>query len=180
LPRPVWNRQNSLRRLKETEILKGMSEEQILARRKDSPELAKAFERKFKAASSGQSSQQMAALYERLLHEKDALLHQSIEQSDKHIQDMKETLDKAAGLSSETSRHAMDSMADMARSLGSGSHQQPPIILTSHPELSHRRCLPALEVRHHPIRHQQMCVQCGQFVPADSKHCEHCGHNLRA
>jgi len=169
-----------IKELKETEILKGMSEEQILAMAaKDSPELAKAFEEKFKAASSGQSSQQMAALYERLLHEKDALLHQSIEQSDKHIQDMKETLDKAAGLSSETSRHAMDSMADMARSLGSGSHQQPPIIINT-PSGAVTPAVPSGFGSQAPSNTpaNKMCVQCGQFVPADSKHCEHCGHKF--
>ncbi len=56
--------------LKQTEALKDLSDEQILARAaENSPEVAKAFAEKFRAAGGQEAQQQMQQLYERMLQE---------------------------------------------------------------------------------------------------------------
>lgn len=160
--------------LKKTEALKGMSEEQILAMSaKDSPELAKAFQEKFAAIAAGKASEEVKAMYERLVADKDTYLKQTREDAEKHTKDVSAAWEKAA----DQSTHAMNTMADVAKSFaqGSGAGQTPIIINTpssgsgpvvvSGPGSSTGTTAPQTK----------LCPQCGRFVPVDSKHCEHCG-----
>jgi hypothetical protein len=160
--------------LKKTEALKGMTEEQILAMSaKDSPEVAKAFQEKYQAIANGKASEEVKAMYERLMSDKEAYIKQTREDADKHTKDVSAAWEKAA----DQSTHAMDRMADVAKSFaqGSGSGQAPIIINT--PSGAGGPMVvsgPGSQAGSHAPE-TKLCPQCGRFVPADSKHCEHCG-----
>ncbi len=161
--------------LKKTEALKGMSEDQILAMSaKDSPELAKAFQEKFAAIAAGKASEEVKAMYERLVADKDAYLRQSREDAERHTKDVSAAWERAA----DQSTHAMDTMADVAKSFAQGSgSSQPPIIINTPfggggPTVVSG---PGSQQGTRSTSETKMCPQCGRFVPVDSKHCEHCG-----
>lgn len=97
--------------LRRTEILKGFSEEQILAMAaENSPEVAKAFQEKF----SGASSEKVEALYERMLEEKD-----------KAASDSAETQREHARLMSEMFQRGLDAMSQAGRPTTPGGSGRP-------------------------------------------------------
>ena len=136
--------------LRKTEALKGMSEEQILAlAAKDSPEVAKAFQEKYRAAAEGRLSDQERRMYERMMEEAkiseaairqvqenaarqaredaDKQILRTREDADKRSQEVSAAWEKAQG----TADRALDRMADTAQTFARSATPPPaPVIIT--------------------------------------------------
>ena len=102
-----------LAELKRTETLKSMTDEQILAMAAEhNPEVAKAFQERYRAIAEGESSKREKDLYERLLGEQKGFLDKMEDISDKRVDDF----DRASQRAQETQKHAIDALAATAKS----------------------------------------------------------------
>jgi len=152
--------------LRKEEALKDMTEEQILAAAaKDSPEVARAFQEKFRAIAEGKASDREREMYEKLLAEKDARERATVE-----------AWDKASARSKETTERALDRMADTAQAFARGQGGTPVVITqgTSSPQVISSGGVQAKEEQ----QEKKLCPNCGQFVDEDARHCEHCGNKF--
>lgn len=153
--------------LKKTETLKGMSEEQILAAAAaESPEVAKAFQEKFRAIAEGKASERDREMYERLLAEKEARERATVE-----------AWDKASARAKETAERALDRMADTAKAFANGKGNAP-IVITGTGTGGPQVISSAGGQSSQASREQKVCPKCGKFVDADARHCEHCGQKF--
>lgn len=150
--------------LKKTESLKGMSDEQILAMAaKDSPEVARAFQEKFRAAAEGKLSERERELYEKLLAERDVRDRATADawrESNRAVQDM-------AG-------KALDAVRDTATAFARG--QTPPVVVTSsnNPPVMYDGRAQAQQSSGASRR----CPQCGIAVDREAAFCPECGHKF--
>jgi len=153
--------------LKKAEALQGMSEEQILAEAaKDSPEVARAFQEKFRAIAEGTASDREREMYEKLLAEKEARERATIE-----------AWDKASARAKETTERALDRMADTAQAFARGQGGTPVVITTS--------STPIASADQHLGSQQDdaesgfiLCSSCHRKINADENYCPHCGKSL--
>ncbi|MFW6388361.1 MAG: double zinc ribbon domain-containing protein [Desulfohalobiaceae bacterium] len=134
---------NILAELKKTELLGGWSEDKILAEAaKNSPEVAKAFQERYKA----QSTDELKQLYERLIQDKDKFIEQYQEEQRQTRQDMKD-------ITTESLRSSRPSSQVVYPPLGGQQGMQ----LQDHqPAESCTSCGAALKAR------AKFCHQCGQ------------------
>ncbi len=135
--------------LKETEALRGLTEEQILARAaSNSPEVAKAFAEKFRSAGSGEATAQMEKFYERMLDQ-----GQQANQDLKNVQaDHAKTLENLLSTAMNTGRDV-----DVARVQSRGNH-------------------PASDAGEST---DAPCPQCTESSPDGSRFCGKCGFRLK-
>ena len=155
--------------LKKTEALKGMSEEQILAlAAKDSPEVARAFQERYRAMEAGEASRREREMYERLLREKDAAQSQVIDalrqSQQESIRTIKDVAEKGMGA---------------VRDMGVAQAQKPdgPVIVTSGGVTNtagQGGAQPGQEVP----RGKKVCPKCGRFVDEDWRFCGYCGYRF--
>ncbi|MBL7164451.1 MAG: zinc ribbon domain-containing protein [Anaerolineales bacterium] len=153
--------------LKKAEALQGMSEDQILAAAaKDSPEVARAFQEKFRAIAEGKASEREREMYEKLLAEKDARERATIE-----------AWDKASARAKETTERALDRMADTAQAFARGQGGTPVVITqgTGGPQVISPSGVQADQKQSEGMK---MCPKCGRFVDEEAHHCEHCGNKF--
>ncbi|GAP18535.1 zinc-ribbon domain-containing protein [Levilinea saccharolytica] len=169
--------------LKKTEALKGMSEEQILAMAaENSPEVAKAFQEKFRAIAEGRTSAEVKEMYERLVHEKDEAARRAQEEADKRAEDIKEAWEKSSDQSRQTTERAMDNITRVAESFARSQGQQTPtqpIIITpgQAPQVIHS--VGGGVTAQNGTDGRKVCVNCGQSAPVDAKFCEKCGNEFK-
>jgi membrane protease subunit (stomatin/prohibitin family) len=166
--------------LKKTEALQGMSEDQILAAAaKDSPEVARAIQEKFRAIAEGQANQETAEMYERLLAERQASLQRTQDDADKRVEDVAEAWDKSSARQQQTTDRAMDRMSDTAQAFARGQGGTPVVITgsgTGGPQVvSSDGSVATPQPTAEP---QKNCPNCALPVPADANFCEHCGHKF--
>jgi hypothetical protein len=150
-----------LAELKLTEALKGMTEEQILARAAEkSPEVAQAFVEKFRAMAAAQQPKQFQELYERMLAEQKAMAQSSAESHDRNAERMQTMFVKA-----------METQRDTATAFARGGNQ-PPMIITSGGGLP-SVVMPgtAGAVSGQVV----ICQKCHTPAPVGTKHCTNCG-----
>ena len=148
--------------LRKTEVLKGMSEEQILAlMAKDSPHVAAAIAERAKAQAQAGSSAEVKALYEKILAGKESEADRLERLAGKAL----EAMQRAAGAAAlreeghkreitDTAREAMDRMSDVAAAragAADASRGQAPDVV---------------------------CPRCKRQVPAGAKFCDNCGHKF--
>jgi hypothetical protein len=165
--------------LKKTEALQGMSEDQILAlAAKDSPEVARALQEKFRAIAEGQASQESAELYERLLAERDASLQRTQDDADKRVKDVSEAWDTSSGRAQKTAERALDRVAETAQAFARNPSDSKVIITGTGTGESHVISSDGDAVRSQGSTVRKSCPTCGKFVDDDSRHCEHCGHKF--
>lgn len=161
--------------LKKTEILKGMTEDQILAlAAKDSPQVAQALQEKFKAIADGQVGEKEKELYERLLGEKKEAFQKLQEESDKRVRDVTEANRQAQ----ETSRHAMDRLSETAQAFAKGSQNQPVIVVGGSGVSGHQIVTPDVNPVSQTKANAKVCPKCGNFQPVDTKFCNICGQKF--
>jgi len=150
--------------LKTAEALQDMSEEQILAAAaKDSPEVACAFQEKFRAIAEGKASDREREMYEKLLAEKEARERASIE-----------AWDKASARAKETTERALDRMADTAQAFARGQGGTP-VVITPGSGGPQTISPGGVQADQKQPDGTKMCPNCGRFVDEDARHCEHCG-----
>jgi RNA polymerase subunit RPABC4/transcription elongation factor Spt4 len=162
--------------LQRTKALKDMSEEQILALAAEkSPEVARAFQERYRAMAEGTASEREKELYERLLGEQKGMLDLMQTEADKRVKDVNEANIRAQ----DTARHAMDNMADTAKAFAQGSGNQPVIVVGGQGQGGTQVIHPSGGVTN---ASQNMgtktCVKCGRAVDADVKHCPYCGNKF--
>lgn len=170
--------------LKKSEALKGMSEEQILAMAaENSPEVAKAFQEKYRAIAEGRSSAEVKEMYERLVREKDDSVRRAQEDADKRAEDIKEAWEKSSDQSRQTTERAMDNITRVAESFARTQGQQAPgqpIIINTPgqaPQVIHT--VGGGIAGQQGAGEVKMCTECGQSAPAAAKFCEKCGHEFK-
>jgi colicin import membrane protein len=180
--------------LKKTEALKGMSEEQILAMAAEHfPAVAQALQEKFRAIASGQTSQEVTELYERLLKEREAAVETARRQqaenerllredADKRARDTSQAWEKATAQSKETTERAIDRMADVAQAFARNPAQPPAPVIVNNPAGVPQVIQPGMGVgpaAHNPLGAElKTCPKCGHSVVADEHYCEHCGQEF--
>lgn len=170
--------------LKKSEALKGMSEEQILAMAaENSPEVAKAFQEKYRAIAEGRTSAEVKEMYERLVREKEESVRRAQEDADKRAEDIKDAWEKSSDQSRQTTERAMDNITRVAESFARNQGQQPagqPIIINTPgqmPQVIHT--VGGNVVGQQGTGEVKMCTECGQSAPAAAKFCEKCGHEFK-
>lgn len=159
--------------LKKTEVMQGMTEDQILVMAaKDSPAVAQALTEKFKAIAAGETSQEVKELYERLLAEKEGSFDLFQVEADKRVDETRSAWETSSAQSKETIERALDRMSDTAKSFAQGSNQPPTIIMPGQggPQVIQTGASGAGE----QVR-AKICPTCGRSVPEDAKFCEFCG-----
>ena len=162
--------------LKRTEALKEMSEDQILAMAAEkNPQVALAFQERYKAMAEGKANEREKELYERLLGEQKDLLSKYETLSDKRVQDVTEANLRAQ----ETSKHAMDRLAETARAFADGSANKPVIVVGGQGS-GGTQVINPVSGQSNAQTEQSMktCVTCGRQVEAQAKHCVYCGHKF--
>ena len=139
-----------LAELKKTEILKGMSDDQILAMgAHSSPELAKAFQEKFK----GLSSEELRKLYERMIADKDKMSADTM----KMVQEM------------------FTKSLETQRDVSVAAAQSPkPHVVYPPPGQPGFYMPPTSPVGAEVI----ICQKCKTKVPVGQKHCNNCGNEM--
>jgi len=163
-----------LAELKRTETLKGMTEEQILAMAAEkSPEVARAFQERFRAIADGKASEREKEMYERLVGEQKAMLDLLLGETEKRVRDVKE----ANHISQETSRHAMDRLADTAQAFAKGGSSQP-VIITGLSGGGSTNVVNPNNLNNNPAPATKICINCGVTLSKDAKFCNSCGHRF--
>ncbi len=176
--------------LKKTEILKGMSEEQILAMAvKESPEVARAFQEKFRAAAEGKLNDRERELYERLLAERDqrdrAVTDAKREVHDSAVTDAeRDVRDRATAEAWRESNRAvqdladkaMNAMRDTATAFARG--QTPPVIVTSSNTNPPMTSFGGQVQAQQSSGEKRLCTRCGRSVDLNALFCLHCGHEF--
>ena len=90
---------------------------------------------------------------------------------------MADAWDKASARAKETSERALDRVAETAQAFAKNQSGTPVVITgTGGPQIISSS--DAQSSQGTPAKNQKTCPNCGQFVDADSKHCEHCGHKF--
>ncbi len=171
--------------LKKSEALKGMSEEQILAMAaQNSPEVARAFQEKYRAIAEGKVSQDIREMYDRLVHEKDDSLRRVQEDSDRRARDISTAWEKSSAQAKDSTDRAVDRISDVAQTFarsqpnqGSG---QPPIVVVT-PGGGSQVIQPSggASTNAGAQSDKKFCPDCGQSVPVQEKFCSHCGHAFK-
>ena len=171
-----------LAELKRTEGLKGFSEDQILAMAADkSPEIARAFQEKFKGASSAEISK----AYERMLAMKDQGITDIKEMSREHARQMQEMFNRGMETQRDTAtaaaRSAQPGMTVIAPGGGAPTVIQPGMTgpatsgigTSSAHEASRSRPEPTP-----PARRVVVCPKCHTDVDEKQKFCDNCAHQF--
>ena len=164
--------------LKKAEALKTMTDEQILAMAAErNPEVARAFQERYRAIATDEALVKEKELYERLFGEQKGFLETIQNLSDKRVDDLERQSQRAQ----DVQKHAMDALASTAKSFAD-SKSTPTIILgdgvarTVYPDgtqhtsgESPANSKPATE---------KTCVSCGRTIDATFRNCPHCGHKF--
>ncbi len=161
--------------LKRTEALKSMTDEQILAMAAErNPEVAKAFQERYRAIAEGETSRREKDLFERLLGEQKGFLDKMQNISDKRVDDF----DRANQRAQETQKHAIDALAATAQSFA-GSKPTPTIIISDGVSRTVYSDGNQNTMGETPATDKyKTCVGCGRKIDATFKICPHCGHKF--
>ncbi len=154
--------------LKRTETLKGMTDEQILAMAADkSPEVAKAFQEKFRAMAEGKMSQREQALYERMIEDQKLAGRAQAELAEAQGRRQQEMFTEA-----------LRSQAEVAKAFAGSQPAAPTVIIPGagmagygSPAVIGASGLPGgSEV--------QICPRCRVKQPVGTKFCTNCSHQF--
>lgn len=151
--------------LKHAEVLKGMSEDQILAMAAEkSPELGKVFEEKYRAIAEGKAEQRERELYEKLLAEN---------QSSQRL--LIETQSAAMERLQRMSEHNVDAMKEM--SVAYAQQKTSPVIISgsSGGSVIHGGALGETASR----EEVKICPTCGRQVAVNSRYCQYCNNEFK-
>lgn len=162
--------------LKETEALKGLSEEQILARAAaDSPEVANAFAEKFRSAGNQESQEQMQQMYERMLEQQAKSSEQLVASQQGNAQMLKDLMETALQTQRDTS------VASAQGPVGQGPSVIYPPAGSGASTVVGSQQAPAQQaspVSNPPAQADVDCPVCQQQSPAGSQFCGGCGYRF--
>lgn len=154
--------------LKETEALKGLSEEQILARAAaDSPEVAKAFAEKFRNVGAQESQQQMQQMYERMLEQHAQHAHQTTaaqQESTRMLKDLMET--------------ALKTQRDTSVATAQGSAGRGPSVIYPPAGSGPATVFGGSQSPQHPGTPGVNCPECRQQTHNGAAFCGRCGYRF--
>jgi hypothetical protein len=158
------DRATMIAELKRTETLKGFSEEQILAMAAEkNPEVARAFQEKFKSASGPE----IQKAYERMLTMKD-----------QGIADLKAMSGDYARMMQEMYNRGMETQRDTAMAAARGSQPAMTVVAPGMgPATVIRPDVPA-PPEAPPAGRKITCPECGVEAAAGPKFCDNCGHKF--
>jgi len=161
--------------LKKSEFLSGMSEEQILAAAaKESPEVAKAFQEKFRAIADGKTSQEIAEMYERMLSDRENAMQMIKELSEQRAQDA----DKYSARTADATKHAIDQLTEVAKAQANRQSPQPVILtgggMTNMPAATQTNAASISQEKSEMI----ICPNCRRRVAAEMNFCPYCQEPL--
>ena len=147
--------------LKKTEILKGMSDEQILAMAAaKSPEIAQVFGEKFRAIAEGEAGEKQKELYERLIEENKAsqlLLLEAQKGAMERLQHMSE--------------HDVDAIMQISKAYAQQS--SPQVVVAGTGGRVVRSTAAGIDGEE-----LKGCPKCGRQVPVDSRFCPFCNNEF--
>jgi hypothetical protein len=154
-----------LKELRETEALKGWTEEQILARAAErSPEVAKAFQEKYRVVAAAEGQARVEALYQQLLAEQKAAGKDLSEVQRGYARQMQEMFDKA-----------MDTTRDIARATAEGQRGRQTVVVqpavVGGPRVSLNGASPGED-------EGGVCPRCQTPAPPGARYCKNCGEAL--
>ncbi len=154
-----------LAELKRTEALRGCTEEQILAMAAgNSPEVARAFAEKFRAAAAGENQQQMRAMYERMLQVQQDATGQLAAAQQQALQQMMQLMQTALHTQSQT--------------VASATRQQGPAVVFPPPGSGAATVIgPQPAPAAHAV-HAAHCPQCRTPLAAGDAFCGNCGYRV--
>ncbi len=165
------DRAQLVREMQETDALRGMTEEQILAKMSgNSPEAARALAEIRKAAVSGQMGEEQKSLYERLLRQQEAvgdIRREEVDRMERLRRD--DSLDRQAERDSMRSmiESQLRGMADIEQAKGQPAAFQPNVIVTggggavSGGNSAENRTLPCPMCDHPNGLSANFCGECG-------------------
>lgn len=155
--------------LKRTETLKGMTEEQILALAAEkSPEVAAAFQEKYRAMAEGRMSEREKALYERMLEEQKLLARAQQEMSEANARRQQEMFSEA-----------LRSQADVAKAFAQGPTSGATVVYPPTGSAGYGVGVGPSVVGPGGLTGEvQICVKCHVRQPVGRKYCENCGNEL--
>lgn len=160
--------------LQKTESLKGMSEEQILAlAAENSPEVAKAFQEKFRAMPAEFQQQlqaQMKETYEARIADKDAAAERQERQQEEIAQKLQEMFNKAL----EEQRKTAEALAQ-----GKGESDSPTVIFGPGGEPAVMGA-GATTTKSEGGERVAVCRNCGEESPVGTRYCQNCGEAFYA
>ncbi len=153
--------------LKRTETLKGMTDEQILAMAAEkSPEVAKAFQEKFRAMAEGKMSQREHALYERMIEEQKLASRTQAEMVEAQGRRQQEMF-----------AEALRTQAEVAKAFAGSRPAAPTVVIPGagmagygSPTVIGEGGMAGGEV--------QICPSCRVKQPVGTKFCTNCGHKF--
>ena len=149
-----------LAELKRTEMLKGMSEEQILALAAEkSPHIIEAFKERYRSASSPEVQAEIKALYERMLVEQKHAAEILSEAQERQAQRLQEMFEKA-----------LDSQREATIPFANRSAEKP-VIVVPNAGLTTMRAGSGAEEPPQVI----LCRRCHTKLEAGTRYCHNCG-----
>lgn len=156
--------------LKRTEILKDLSPDQILARAaENSPEVARAFQEKFRAIADGQASQKEKELYERLLAYKETSIQAAREDADRRVKDLSD----AQARQQQSTEKIVDKLADTISNVSNNRGGQPVVIV---PSGGPQVIQPGMTFSGSQLGgNLKFCTSCGHSLPSETAFCPYCG-----
>jgi len=150
-----------LAELKRTEVLAGMTEDQILAlAAKESPEVAKAFQERFR----GLSGEELKAMYERMVEAERAA-------KEEQAQMWRETMQMVERMFGKAVDSQREATTAFARNRG-----EPPVIVT--PGLGSAAVGGSTTAGSYGAARVQVCPNCKVDVPVGTKFCSNCGEKF--
>lgn len=155
--------------LQRTETLKGMTEEQILAMAADkSPEIAQAFQEKFRAMAEGRMSQREQALYERLVVEQKEM-----------AQVQRQMADEQARRQQELASEALRTQADVAKAFAASRPAAgPTVVIPGGGAAGYGGSTVVGGSGEMGGGEVQICPSCRVKQPVGTKFCTNCGHKF--
>jgi hypothetical protein len=163
--------------LKQTEALQHMSEEQILALAADkNPQVISALTERYKAIAEGNASQKEKEMYERLLGEQKEWLDKMDELTEKRVGDLNRANERAL----ESSKHALDTLADTAKSFAN-IRTSPSVVIGDHDNVTHPGYRSGRAQSGPPLpldEEVKTCPKCGRQVEVSARHCPYCGNKF--
>jgi hypothetical protein len=170
-----------LAELKRTEGLKGFSEEQILAMAADkSPEIARAFQEKFKGASSAE----ITKAYERMLTMKDQGITDIKELSREHARQMQEMFNRGMETQRDTAtaaaRSAQPGMTVITPGMGAPTVVQPGMTgpATAGIGTLGTNALSGGTPEPPPVQRVIICPKCHTKIEESQKFCDNCAYQF--
>jgi hypothetical protein len=169
--------------LKQSEAFKEMTEDQILAlAAKDSPEVAKAFQEKFKAIAEGQASENERELYERLLSEQQTMITDRTILMQEQLEAQRKGQRAQAQTQQEMFNKGMDTAAQIAKDVAQAAQrdQQGPIIINTSGATGKQVYPPGQggDSGESGEGKTKNCPDCARAVEVEAKFCQHCQYEF--